>query len=1346
MSGQWAVDGPLPFRGKWPATARDVWTLRASHLDLSSLARQNGWPRVSGLLNGTFSLVGAAGQHRPEAEGTLRIDDFSWGVHRETAPVQGRLTFGPDGLRVQGTQKMFDLDVRSSSGVWRVEHLDYSAGGLRLWGRGFLLDRDGQIQLEGGVGGVSVLDFPPLAKKFPLAQGSVSMEGRLTGKWEDPVFTGAIRVEEARWRPGGLTHRGEAALRGGRGGLTVPHFQWDDHLRGEGSWLFGKGGQFSVEVEKAPAEELFDFFAASETVGGLLSGKASLTFDDQPGWVGWARFSGEGGHWGTFPFVETKAVVYFRGSHVDVESAEIVQENGSLRAGGKAVLRPYTPAFPSPVWSWDFSGESVNFNAGSLGVSGHWTVRGETRSREATGLADVRGKGVGLVGNGTSREEVASLGDVQAKIFWSPAQWRVEDLTLERGIRARGEMDRITRGISGGMEVTDLALGPLWPRLSSGTHLNFGRVNGTGTLLGSWSDPRGDLTLTLQGAQWKDLSIDGDLHAVWKGGWEIPRFAFAFEGKRAFWKGGVDGTLVGDGGPAAWQKKLRLDGQFQRADASPWTWKSQWDIQSTTATVKEAVLTTDEGLWRLRPGSRIFGKAPGEWEFRLNNDIRNIHLGPLQVFGGFSLDGNVSFKGRAVSGRIGAESLWVNQRLFEKKRAQFHFSEAALTFLPLDGAMTSVQGRVRFDRWPQTVFENLSLWDAGKRILVFAGELGPALWDFSLEGTGLQAEPLLSLADFDWPISGPWNVKVRGRGSLKEPEVQADISGGPGHIGPLPYERLEARAHWVGEWVDVSGLRLSRRKGYLLTGTGRFPVRDGAGAEATELSLRLTEGNLGILKDIWPVCRRAGGSFFGDVRVAPGPHTPQVTGSFHVKDGRMDLYAYAPRVRQLNGDLTFQNDRARVDHARARVGSGWIEMAGDIGIHGLSPVEYDLSIQSDGPRGVAVEVPQLSVPPGPLLGHFSFFSEKLKGISYGEPHVSLRVKGPHGRHVISGSAVLEETHFTYPPDKESFSGIPGPLWWRNFWRSAAWDIQFNTGKETWYRNEYVNVRLDGGLHLWGQTGDWALNGRVGTSEGAINYLGQIFQVNRGDFEVTTDARPGIGRGEILPFVSGEAERVVTTVDARGLSTDDTISMVVDRALLGEIQPRFVSRNNPDLKSERVAMKALGLSSERQGTPADRDQLFRAGLVQLVGSSAAPLANRLAQKLGIGMISPIYEPPEAQETAPTVAPATPDIAPSAKASPLNDYLRGAGASARIRLTDRLSGVYKVKLDEAKNQTYFRDQIELILRVKGSLYVRASSELDSQSLLGQPPERRAVLENQWRFGLPKRKKKEASEPVK
>jgi hypothetical protein len=1344
-AGQLEIGGTLPASGSKTTEMNSVWTLRASNLDLSSLAHENGWPRVRGLMNGSFSLLGVSSRSEgnpPKAEGTLRIDDFSWGVHQETAPVQGRLSLTREGLRIQGAQKNFDLEIRRSSGVWQVDHLDYDAGGLQVWGRGHLLDKDGKVQLEGGVTGLRLGDLPPLAKRFPSVEGHFDLEGHLNGGWEDPIFTGTIRVEQARWRSGGLVHQGKAELRGGRGGMTVPRFEWDDHVWGEGAWLFGKGGRFSVEAMHASGEELFDFFVTSKTVGGIFSGKASLSSSALPGWVGWGRLTGEKGHWGDIPFDETKAVVYFKGSHIDLESVEVKQKEGSFHATGNALLRPLNTAFPGLVWSWHLSGESTNFGAGSLGVSGLWDAQGESRSREGTGAGEFRGIGVTLEGGEADRENRVSIGDVRAKFSWSPTLWRLDDLSFDRGGRGQGTFDRDTGKVTGQMEIKELSLDALFPRLWKGAPLTFGRLNGAGTLTGAWSDPNCEIALDLEGAGWKEANITGDVRAVWKEGWTIPHFSLHFEDKAISLKGNLDGT-IDLGLSSATERTLSLEGQIQKADEFPLKWHSRWDITASTLTVQEALLTTAEGLWRLRPGSLVTSEGHGVWGFRLENDIRNIHLGPLQIFGGVSLVGQFDSKKHTVAGRIKAKSLWINQRVFDNNIAQFHLSTATLSFVPREGESSSVQGSVRLDRWPQTFFENLTFWDSGKRILVFAGELGPAFWDFSMEGWGLQAETLLSLADFDWPISGPWTVKVRGRGSLKAPEVQADISGGPGQIGPLPYDRLEAEAHWVGDRVDVKGMRLSRRKGYVLKGDGRFPVRSGAGGVSMGLDLHLTDGNLAVLKEVWPLCRGARGSFFGDLNVTPGERVPEVTGSFHIKDGRLDLFSYAPRVRQVNAEILLKNDLARVEHARARVGSGWIEMAGDIGINGLSPVEYDLSIESDGSRGVAVEVPQLSVPPGPVLGHFSFFSEKLKGISYGEPQVSLRVKGLHGQHLISGTALLEETHFTYPPDKEGFHGIPGPSWWRNFWRQAAWDIRFKTGKETWYRNEYVNVRLDGGLHLAGQPGAWTVNGRVGSTEGAINYLGQLFQVKRGDFEVTTDK----GSGEILPFVSGEAERVVTTVDPRGLATDDTISMVVDRALLGEIQPRFVSRNNPDLKSERVAMKALGLSSEQQGTPADRDQLFRAGLVQLVGSSAAPLANRLAQKLGIGMISPIYEPPPAQETAPTVAPSNSNSGTSAKVNPVTDYLRGAGASARIRLTDRLSGVYKVKLDEAKNQTYFRDQIELILRVKGSLYLRASSELDSQSLLGQPPERRAVLENQWRFGLPKRKKKKRmSEPEK
>jgi hypothetical protein len=174
------------------------------------------------------------------------------------------------------------------------------------------------------------------------------------------------------------------------------------------------------------------------------------------------------------------------------------------------------------------------------------------------------------------------------------------------------------------------------------------------------------------------------------------------------------------------------------------------------------------------------------------------------------------------------------------------------------------------------------------------------------------------------------------------------------------------------------------------------------------------------------------------------------------------------------------------------------------------------------------------------------------------------------------------------------------------------------------------------------------------------------------------------------------------------------------------------------------MQALGLSGQDQISQAERDQLLRAGLIQLVGSGAATFASRLAQNFGIYMISAIYEPPV---TPGAVAdPALPSGAAGNTQGDLAAYLRGAGASARVRITDKLFGVYKVKLDEAQNQTFFRDEIELVYRLAGSVHVRASTELDSEQVLGQPPNRRAALENQWRFGLPRRCSPPGEEPLK
>ncbi|MBL8024077.1 MAG: translocation/assembly module TamB domain-containing protein [Elusimicrobia bacterium] len=1386
MGGQLSVGGPLSTgsSGVRPPTGR--WTVGLASLDMASLAKQNGWPHVGGKVNGSFSLENILEGNRnggTEASGKLKIDGFNWGIHKETAPVGGRLLFNREGLRVQGDQGAFDLDVRRSSGVWRLDRLDYTAGRLRVWGGGYLRDHDGEVRLEGGLEGLELTDIPPFVKQFPAGEGTLSGEGRLHGSWKDPVFSGAVRSQGIRWRPGGYVHKGEVDFRGGKGGVTLTKFRWDNAVSAEGAWLFGKGWRFSAEVEKTSAEQLFDFGESSGTVQGFFSGNVSLSAGDQPGLEGWARLTGESGRWGPLSFDGVYGVVFFRGSRVHVESLEVTQKGGGLRARGEFVRRALTPAIPGTVWDWRMDGEGNRFSVGPTVFSSSWTTRGTRYTRRGTGTGDFSSPDFTLFGSlgeeGSFLKDGVSFGKVMASFSWTPILYQVEELVIERGLRGKGHVGSDGQSLTGELKFESLSLADLFPALPvSKDNSALGRLDGHLTLSGDWPNPRGEMNVALSGADWKGLPLKGNLRALWNKTLEIPHLSFTFPGgdglfrgslspdllgKRGAtvtewegkvhcrsldpvlrsmgipvpWTGSFDSTLVLSGEVPNLQGRLVVEGQVGQSGAPLSKWTSRFFVSGSTVSVEEAVLSTAEGSWRVEAGSRLFREKKGQWGFQLKNQLRNIHVGPLQLFGGLALRGKGDVLRKTISGRLGASSLWINQQVFDQDLAEVRWSRGRLDFFPIPQAPAFVQGAVRLDRWPQTFFEELTLWETGRPLLVLEGEMGPDRWDFTLGGKGLPAEALLSLADFDWPISGPWNVRVRGVGSLSAPNVRAEVVGGPGKIGPLPYDRLEANTHWVGDQIDVQEIRLSRRKGYLLTGSGRFPLRAGEGrTEGLQMNLRLTDGKLALLKEVWPICRSARGGFYGDVRVEPGTPIPQVTGSFHVKDGRLNLKTYAPKVRDLHGEISFQNDRARVENARARVGRGWIEMAGDIGIQGLSPVEYDLFIRSEGKRGLAVEVPQLSVPPGPLLGRLSFLSDKLKDVSYGEPHLSLRIQGLHGKHLIAGEVDMEGVHFTYPPSADQGGGIPGPRWWQNFWRMASWDLILKTGKETWYRNEFLNARLDGELHLEGQPGSWRANGRLDSEEGVVNYLGQLFQIKRGLFELVTDTRTALGSVGVQPYVAGEADRTVSLLDSSGIASEDTISMVVDRSLLSEIQPRFVSRNDPSMSSDRVAMRALGIATEQPVNQTERDQLFRAGLVQLVGSSAAPLANRLAQKFGIGMISAIYEPSEANGGGSPAVSATEGNA-SAKSSPLSEYLRGAGAAARIQLTDSLSGVYKVKLDEAKGQSYFHDQIELILRLKGSLYLRASTELDTQSVLGQPPERRIGLENQWRFGLPRRR---------
>ncbi len=745
-------------------------------------------------------------------------------------------------------------------------------------------------------------------------------------------------------------------------------------------------------------------------------------------------------------------------------------------------------------------------------------------------------------------------------------------------------------------------------------------------------------------------------------------------------------------------------------------------------------------MWRLKEGSRAFLTGAGEGHLQLINELRNIHLGPLNLFGGLEIVGRWKTQpAPSFECTLRAQSLWVNQHLFEQDLARVVWSQKKILFSPVPQALQELSGAVHLDRLPQVRLENLTLKEGGKRRFWMQGEAGPDKWDFEFGGWDLEAATLMSLADFDLPVEGRLNARVQGRGSPAKPRVRGEVWGRNGKLARLPYDRFHAALLWEGDFLEVKDLEAARRNGYVLSGEGRFPtdVQEEDPSDKLSFVLRLSNGDLGILKDLWPDCESAAGGFRGELRFLPGEDGVETSGFLVVENGRVKARRYFRNLSDLNARLLIKDNRLWVEDLSGRFGQGRLVAGGSLGVNGFDITDYDLSVESVGSQGIEIEIPQLAVPPGPLLKRFSLLRASLEDVSRGEPRVYLKVTGPDGRQTVQGTIFLENTQFTYPPSKKGFSGVREDSWIREFWREAVWDVVLKTGDDTWYRNEYVNVHLRGSLHLEGPREAMRASGRLETKRGVITYLGQSFNVKRCLFEVVTDTRTLAGERAVIPYLSGEAERVAPTVDARGFATPDTILMIVDRAPLGEIQPRFISRNNPGLSSEQVAQRALGLSGE-QFTPEEKDKLLRAGLVQLLGSTAGPLANRLAHRFGIDILYPIYEPTEEASAEPAVPAAAPR-------RDVTNLLQGTGATAGVQLSDRIFGVYKFKVDQTQNQLFFRDEVELTYRVRGNLHLKASTELDTEKLLGQPPDRRAVLENQWRFGLPKPPADAAREPL-
>lgn len=1371
-SGRLQVHGTEFLRG-------GRWTVEADRISLKALGAANGWTSVGGTADARVIVEPAA----RAVSGRVGLDGLRWGDiqmrGRHEAALRlanGRLTASADNGAL-----LLSADV-DASGV-KIDDFRFSVGGGTLTVSGRLGRRQSDaMALEIAGEGLPLSLWPPIIDRYPEASGAANVRGSVGGTLDSPTSRFDLSVAGLRIRPGSPATEATGRLSSQGRRLVFSDVVIDDTIalsaevdRARGDW------KLDARFTETAPQILADLAGSSSAVSGSISGFVSAQGGADP--VASSSFTWSTGHIGNFYFDEMSAEASMSGERVRVGRATLIRGPQALRA--QADLRrsgdSWTYDALAQLQRWDVAAIPLD---GEIGAQGRLSVPGRTLSASLSTpmfwIAD---------------RAVESL---RAELKIGRDGWTLSAAAGDDRLRVNAAVNA-RRELSGRLAARELSIEDLF--VAGEPDPDRPPPKGTydlnAELAGTLDSPGASLLAVVRDASWRDerfsaeaavqvstggVNISSVKMDLASGGRLLAHGRYDF-GKAAplsidgvasevrlqslfhllswpvKWSGTADGSfslvrsssgIVGDirfKGEHDGFPPFREGGEFQGQVVGS---GREWALVGVK-------VQSGDGHVDISDRSRIYLDRDGVGTLRILADVRNIQAGPLTFFGGVETVGRWRFAEpgsltrRHIDLDVFARSLWINQFILDGNVTHMAIVNRRIDFSPIPGSGQQISGALAYDDFPDLIVERLRYIDNGADRMTLDGNVGAKKWDFRLTTNGLDADVVAGLFDTRFPMTGKMDINLSATGSPTKPEIVSDVNWTDGRIGPLPLDTAEARVTFKGGELTIADVVAQRRRGYVAQGDARFGIGAAAESVPMEVNIRVDRGDMAVLEDMFPdAVSRARGSFDGRFRIGGSAGNAAISGFMSAQRVTMDSI-YTPNLERGELRLRVERNRLTIDRATARLGKGDLAGGGHIDFVNGRPANYDLRLKSQGDDGIMIRVPQLDIAPGPVLGRFRLLQKKLAGASRGEPVIDLTLKGPAGSPTVAGSVLLENSVFTYPPSSRK-GGVGRGV--HPLLSDVNWDVTLKAGRRTWYQNELVDAMVTGELTFTGPTDELAVNGRIRSEQGSIVYSGNEFQLKEAnlDIESRDDAFPGAAERRTTVYLKATAEREAFYTDALNNSNQEVIVMVVDRAPIGEIQPRFYAKNNPGLSSQRALQLALGLpfgdnidsnsllpdQRARISDQADNDKLLRLGLVQLLDSSlASPLARALARNTGlVDFIRVSYQEND---------PHQPEGIATDLSAPSNDvtqneflkYARGTKVKFGRGLGSRLFADYSFRVEEFDSQLNLRHEVELAYRLHRNFFLRGISELDRERELGRPPDRRAILENQWRFGLPRKR---------
>ncbi|MBN1621463.1 MAG: translocation/assembly module TamB domain-containing protein [Endomicrobiales bacterium] len=700
----------------------------------------------------------------------------------------------------------------------------------------------------------------------------------------------------------------------------------------------------------------------------------------------------------------------------------------------------------------------------------------------------------------------------------------------------------------------------------------------------------------------------------------------------------------------------------------------------------------------------------------LKTECRNIHLGPIDLFGSLNIKGNWFItldKKVSITTVIHVKSLWINEHNLIDSTLGLKYENKTLTFLPQKNQELQISGNIDLAGIPQFKFQRLKINWKNEGIFILDGEIGKNKWEFLITGKQSSANALAEVLDLPIPMSGELDINLIGQGSLDKPELEGSLNLYNGQFAYIPFDNLNIQFNAQNDVLTLSNAKLIKKDQYSFRASGYIPFFLTKGAKKRvennplDLNINIEEGTLSFLKELSKDIKSARGDIKAQIHLTGTLSKPMGNGFLRITNATIQSKKYFQKLANLNVECTWDKNILNIDEFTGQIGQGQMQLNGNITFSGFKPNNYNLIWQSVGKKGISISVPQLPIPSPLFKGEELEF---LSTLSKGDPRFYMHFNGPSDNILLSGWVELDNTHFSYPSlakkgdEEDIFSGL---------WDRISWDLDLRSGKSTWYDNELVSVNIQGGIKLTGSGAYPTVNGSAESIRGSVTYLGTDFNIKRANFEVHNGQA----------YLEGEAE---TEVFGKTEGIADTIVMYVDKAQIQDIQPRFVSKNNSKLTSKEALSKATGIES----LDSMSNSILRRQLVRFFDSSlATPIAKNLLRRSGLADSFRVQYVDKEQVEEETTG----------DSSNASNILSGTKYSLEKYLSDKVLLGYSVTFDEIANKLDLRHEIELSYRWKKNLFLKGLYQVPTHNPFLQY-DKRITLEQRWRFGWPDKDKKD------